>query len=500
MARKASVAVPAKAKAPTAEKPKRISRKTTPSPETLAALGLERLTDLVLAETARNPAFRKLVTAAIAGLQGPDAVAALVDRRLTALERARGYIDWQKRRAFAADLDATVSAIVRELTPLSSTQALDRLVRFLAGAAGVLERVDDSTGRVLGIYERAAHEAAAIAASLPGAEAVGFAAGLVAHLAGDPFGMIEALLLTLVPSLPDDALAPLDADLASAAEAATPRKDRDWNGEMRLMRLMRLRQALADRRGDVDGYVALEQAVSPERPDRVAVAERLLAADRAKEALAWITRPQARGVRVVTREALIAGTVDGEQPERERIALEIRIREALGEREAAQRLRWARFEETLDRGMLRDYLAKLPDFEDDEALERAFDHAAAHAQPYRALHFFVNWPNLDRAARLVEARRGRWEGDRYEVLGPAAAALEDAYPLIASRLYRLLLDDILANGRSHAYGHGARYLARLDALADRLEPGSLSPDPAAYREGLRKAYGRKSSFWMQVKG
>ena len=42
--------------------------------------------------------FKKLVSAALASLQGPDAVAAIVDRRLTALEGAQSYIDWQKRR------------------------------------------------------------------------------------------------------------------------------------------------------------------------------------------------------------------------------------------------------------------------------------------------------------------------------------------------------------------------------------------------------------------
>lgn len=492
MARKASPP-------PAVPKPKRASRKTTPAPDTLAALGLERLTGLVLAETARNPSFRKLVTAAIAGLQGPDAVAALIDRRLTALERAKGYIDWQKRRTFVADLDATVSTITRELLPLDAHQALDRLVRFLIGAAGVLERVDDSTGQVLGIYDRASHEAAAMAAAMPPAETAAFASRLIGHLSADPFGIVEALLLTLVPSLPDDALAPLDGDLAEAAEAAKPRQDKDWNGQMRWMRLLRLRQALADRRGDVDGFIGLERMVSPERFDRVAVAERLLAAGRAAEALDWITQPQKRGIRVVTRESLIAGTLDSEQPDRDRIVLEIRIREALGERDAAQSLRWARFEQTLDRAMLRDYLAKLPDFEDEEALERAFDHAASHPQPYRALHFFVHWPRLDRAARLVETRQSVWEGDRYEVLGPAAEALEDADPVAATRLYRLLLDDILGKGRSQAYGHGARYLARLDVLAERIEQGRLSPDPPAYRDALRKTHGRKSAFWMHVK-
>ncbi len=88
------------------------ARRTTPSPETLAALGPDRLIGLILGETARNPGFKKLVSAALASLQGPEAVAAIVDRRLTALEGAQSYIDWQKRRAFVADLTALVTVIV----------------------------------------------------------------------------------------------------------------------------------------------------------------------------------------------------------------------------------------------------------------------------------------------------------------------------------------------------------------------------------------------------
>ncbi|GJE17692.1 DUF6880 family protein [Methylobacterium marchantiae] len=510
MARKATKAI-TKSETVAPEKPRRASRKTTPSPETLAPLGLDRLVGLVLDETARNPAFKKLVTAAIAGLQGPDAVAALVDRRLTALERAHGYIDWQKRRSFAADLDATVSTIVSELASLDVGAALDRLIRFIGGAQGVLERVDDSSGQVVGIYERATHAAADLALRLPPAEAAGLAIKLVPLLDADGFGILDALLLTVVEGLPETALEPIDAALASATPDELPASGKAaaksavlntkaWDRKMQRMRLLRMRQALADRRGDVAAFISLEQAISPDHPDVVAVAERLLSANRAAEALDWIGRPQKRGIVVVTREQMLTGSFDPEAPRRERDGLEIRILDALGRKDEAQGKRLARFETSLDREMLRDYVAKLPDFEDEEALERAFDHAAAHADAYRALHFLVHWPKLDRAARLVLDRSDAWDGNRYEILAPAAEALEEAHPVAASLLYRRMIDDMLSKGRSSAYGYGARHLVALDALARRLEPGDLTPDHTAYREALRKTHGRKSAFWEKVKG
>ncbi|WP_264049677.1 DUF6880 family protein [Methylobacterium flocculans] len=482
-------------------KPKRASRRTTPSPETLTELGLERLIGLVLDEVGRNTAFKKLVTAAVASLQGSDAVAALIDRRLTALERAGGFIDWQKRRAFGADLDAMVTTVVNELAPLDARGALDRLIRFLAGAGGVLGRTDDSTGRIQGIYERAAAAAATLILDLTDADATAVALSLVKRLETDPHGLVERLLNDLSARLPLAALGPLGAALAEATPPAPTGtgRDRDWIAEAERGRLLRMRQALADRAGDVDAFIALETERDPKRPDQVLIAERLLAAGREREALKWIRRSQKR-VFTVTSECPETARMTVSDSERVRIALEIRIQEAVGNTEAAQDLRWQEFVDYLNRDMLRAYLAKLPDFEDDAALERAFGAVEANDDPYAALDFYTHWPAPARAARLVAAHPDLWEGFRYEFLVAAAEVLEQAHPREATILYRHVLDDILSAGRSNAYGHAARYLATLDHLACRLEPGAIEPAPEEYRAGLRRQHGRKAAFWSQVRG
>ena len=510
MARRARAAIEtaaAEAK-PAAAKPRK-SRSTTPTRESLAALSQERLIALVLEEVGQSAAFKKRVSAALAALQGPDTVAAMIDRRLSALEKARGYIDWQKRRAFAADLDATLATILADLKPLDAGLALDRLLRFLLGADATLERVDDSSGQVHAVYEAAAEAASGLAASLPADAAVRFATRALAGLEGDGFGLIGGLLVDLLPNLPAEALDPLDAALTEAV-AVLPASEgkgavlaaggQEWERRYQRHRLNRLRQVIADIRGDADGFIAIEQEMSPERPDTVAVAERLLTAGRAADALDWIRRPQKRGMRVVTRADLIAGEIDAEGPDRAREAVEIRILDALGRKDEAQSLRWSRFEASLDSDVLRDYLARLPDFEDEDALERAFAYAASRKDPHGALSFLIRWPNLDRAARLVLDRRLEWSGRIWELLAPAAEALEPDHPLAASILYRSLIDDILERGRAPAYGHGARHLARLSELSRELAPGDLSPSHEAYAAGLRKAHGRKSGFWSQVAG
>ncbi len=508
MARRAKAADEIQKK-PAAKKPAakpRKTRSTVPSPETLAGLSQERLIALILEEVGQSPAFKKRVTAAIAALQGPDTVAAVIDRRLAALEKARGYIDWQKRKAFAADLDATVTTMLSDLRPLDAGMALDRLTRFLATADATLERVDDSSGQIHAVFETAAEAAVGIAVALPPETTEAFATRLVAGLARDGFGFFGAILDTLVPKLPTDSLDRFDAVLVDAL-AAVPKPapktghpafaagETEWERRYYRQKLGKLRQAVADARGHVDAFIALETQIAPDRPDVAAVAERLLTASRPEEALDWIRRKPRGGGTALTVETLLDGASGLRASAPDRTALEARILDALGRKDEAQALRWDRFERTLDPQTLRDYLAKLPDFEDEEALERAFALAETRKDPHFGLYFLVGWPNLDRADRLVLARRTEWSGRNWEVLAPAADALAPDHPLAASLLYRVLIDDILERARSNAYGHAARDLAKLKALADEMEPGSLEPDHASYVAGLRRAHGRKYGFW-----
>ena len=186
-----------------------------------------------------------------------------------------------------------------------------------------------------------------------------------------------------------------------------------------------------------------------------------------------------------------------------RTLLEARILDALDRKAEAQALRWGAFEKTLDVEALRAHLEHLGDFEEFDVLDRAFAQAKASKGIYRALAFFLQWPRLDLAAGHVLAHAGTWDGRHYELLGMAAETLEERHPVAATVLMRALLSDILARARSQAYGHGARYLAALDALAGKVPEAEFASAgiaaPPAFRAELEKAHGRKAAFWAQVK-
>lgn len=476
-----------------------MARKATLTHDALLALGAEKLAKLVVNEAGRNPAFKKMVAAALAGARGPDAVAAMVDRRLTALERARGFIGWEKRKAFAADLDATLATITDELGPADPLAAAERVLRFLAAAEGVFARVDDSNGQVQAVFHRAAAALPGLVEALADEDRASLSDRLTALLLVDDYGLIESVVVTLVPLLPAAALARLDAALVQAGEAIGPVREglRDWSRRSRVDRTIRVRQVIADQRGDVDAFMALEESRPSQLQDTVGVAERLLAVGRRSEALAWARRPARKGLRVMTWQDLGDDTPGHDRANHERVRLEIRILDALGDREAAQTLRWRTFEATLDDAILRDHLAALPDFAEFDVLDRAFALGSVHPQRYHALGLFLAWPRLDLAAKLVLDHRDVWEGRHYGALAPAAEALEEKYPAAATVLYRALIDDILNRARSPAYGHAARYLARLGVLAQEVER-TPDLDHVAYRAKLKLAHGRKVAFWSLV--
>ena len=292
-----------------------------------------------------------------------------------------------------------------------------------------------------------------------------------------------------------------DTRLIEAERSLGPVKetDRDWKKSAQLDRIIRLRQTIADRRDDVDAFIDLENHLPNARRDTMAIASRLCDAGRNSEALEWVRKPGRPGLKVMTREDLADGAVPRDLTDLARTRLEIQILEAMGDRHAAQDLRWKTFEVTLDIGMLRDHVAHLPDFAEFDVLDKAFAHAIGFEQKYCALAFFLNWPRLDLAAKLVVDWRTEWQGRYYEILLAAAQTLEHDHPAAATILFRALLDDILDRARSPAYGHAARYLAKLDALAAHKDAeGSIAPHQV-YRAELAKKHGRKSGFWSLVK-
>ncbi len=160
-----------------------------------------------------------------------------------------------KRRTFAADLDAMLTTVVTELGRWMPGRP--RPADPVPGGAGdVLGRTDDSTGRIHGIYERAAAAGHHAHPRPHRPEAAAMALRLVERLDGR-YGLVERL-----PARPHRQAAcehPARPRRGARGRHAAGRRA-DYRALAERHRLLRMRQALADRTGDVDAF-------TPSRPN-----------------------------------------------------------------------------------------------------------------------------------------------------------------------------------------------------------------------------------------
>ena len=96
---------------------------------------------------------------------------------------------------------------------------------------------------------------------------------------------------------------------------------------------------------------------------------------------------------------------------------------------------------------------------------------------------------------LVLSRADELDGNHYEILGPAADALEAKHPLAATVLRRAMIDFALAKARTKRYRHAARHLLQCESLNQEITDYRRFEAHNAYRNRLRTKHGRKTSFW-----
>jgi hypothetical protein len=451
-----------------------MASKKTLNAANLAALGTERLADLLLEVTKGNAAAKRRLRLELAGQEGSDDVAHEIRKRLVIIARSRSFIDWQGRNIFVADLNMLRQAIVEQVGTADPATGFDLIWRFVALANGVYERCDDSTGKVQDIFHNACEDLIELAeAAKP--NPIELANQLFGALPSDHYGHYPGLISGLAPVLGADGLRHLKSQIQSASAD--------------LQKSYALRAALvqiADAEGDVDGYIAQQGERGRKIPQIAAdIALRLLAVDRLDEAWEAINAPDEdrRGSRPYEWEVV-------------RIA----VLKALGRSDEAHAFSWACFERSLNADHLRSCLDNLPDFEDVEAENKALQHALAFENFNTALHFLITWPAPEHAARLTIARAEEIDGNYYELLGPAADILEDGYPLAATLLRRGLIDFALKNARIKRYRHAARHLLECRGLATRIDDFASFETHTAYLVRLQHEHGKKTSFWAEVKG
>ncbi|PZP44828.1 MAG: hypothetical protein DI601_11305 [Azospirillum brasilense] len=443
------------------------------------------MAELLMAQAKGDAALARTLRLALAGTDGGGRLATEVEKRLRTIGRSRGFIEWDKVRPLARELDSLRETIAGPLAAADPRAAVAQM-RLLLGLAGnVFERSDDGSGTLGEVFRQAGAELGRLWALLPHRDPVALAGEVLALWDADGYGETDRLLEAAGPALGPEGRAELrrllEARLAALPRSRKPDAFESWHGRGQIT--FRLRD-LADLEGDVDAYIAAAEAGVRVENSAGDIAERLIAHGRPGEALAWLDRAPGRH--------------EGE--EIRLTDLRITALDALGRREEAQTLRWEAFRCWLTPQHLRPYLRALPDFDDVEAENQAMAHALAHPDRNLALSFLVGWPNLEAANRLVRAHHGEMDGRDYGRLRPAAEALAERYPAAATLLHRILAEDVLRRASSRQYGYAVRDVRACASLALLLpaEPGLESHDMFLAR--LRREHGRKTGFWALLEG
>jgi hypothetical protein len=484
-----------------------VASKKTLNAKNLEELGAPRLAELLMDISTGNAAAKRRLRLELAGAQSPEEVAREVSKRLATIKRSRSFVDWQNRRALVDDLETQRRAIVEQVAKTDPNEGLSLMWRFLGLANSVFERCDDSSGTVIDIFHGAVDDMADIARRANIAPDR-LADAVFDALKDNDYGQYDELIATLAPVMGQTGLQhlkqrvialskepqpkPADAERRAIGWSSTTgpiyQDEMDARSRDSMVRLALI--DVADALGDVDGFMAQYDDQTRKVPRIAAeIATRLATAGRADEALVVLDNAHTHAPRWSEH----AFDVDFEW-DNARIA----VLESLARSEDAQAMRWACFERALSTPHLREYLKRLPDFDDLDAEARAFAHAHTHSIVFVALHFFIEWPALDQAAKLVLDRAAKLDGNYYEYLTPAADALSAKHPLAATLLLRAMIDFTLTHARSSRYKHAARHLLECASLARHIADYGAFENHDAYITRLRQQHELKSGFWSLV--
>jgi hypothetical protein len=449
------------------------------SKDKLSKLGVEILSDLLIEEAARNASLKQRLVILLASEEGPNAVAKEVRKRIATISRSTSFIDWKGVKKFEQDLQMPLDAIVRQIAPVDPGQALELMWRFLDVSERCLDRCDDSSGVISGIFRDAVDWLGDIAsnqASLPDT----FVDDVFERLQTNDYGIYDDLLTAAYPALSAESTARLKQRLIDSHDDAMGGSDPRQMGAMAAKLGLQL---LADAQGDVDSFIETHDQKSLANPVFVAgIARRLVAAGRAKEALSYLD----------------GAVPDGNFGFNEWNDARIVALAASGDGAGAQDRRWQMFQRTLDDRYLRDYLKDLPDFEDVEAEREALDWAEKAEDVHRVLALFANWPALDRASRLVINRISEMDGNAYYILSPVAEHLQAKFPLASALLRRSLIEATLNGAKSTRYKHAVHHMLEIEGLDLQIHDYGDHETHENFISKIKQKHPRKRGFWSMA--
>jgi len=404
-------------------------------------------------------------------------VARSLRRRLRRFEEWDDFVPYGQSARFADLLADWLDDLERDLLTTDPRKAIELLELFIRADDAIVGCVDDSDGEVGAVFRRACAAWARAAARSP--ESVDRVDRLYDLHATNEYGVRDGLLDEAGVALGESDLRRLAAryedDLkTSLSPQSEPRTMRDHSYIVAAAALGQVACVLED----AELYERSVRLHSPEPNDLQSegIAEVHLRFGRAEKALEWLGRTGRPDPRMLATAY-----------------------EALGDESGLREARKQVFGQSLEHEDLESYLKVLPEPARTAGRRDAIEEAMASDRVAEAILLLLKLEERERATTLALDKRPALDKTFYGRLREAAeSACSMGAVTVAVLCYRALTNQILAEGRSKAYGYAASYCCKLERLDDETERESALIHHAEYIAALRERHGRKWSFWKRL--
>ena len=412
----------------------------------------------------------------------PSALKKAIAKRIQSLKRGRKFIDWRASAGFARDMYSIVEDIESGLLSTSPKHAFELADKFLVTADSVMNRVDDSSGEIGGIYQNA------VLLWLTAANAWGDLKTdwleRVYQLAKDnDYGVLDLLLPNSHILLNMDQLKQLadcyEAELHQAIKAKDANDKLNWEALKARVALGSVAEALKD----PDLYEHSELIASPDPNDqqKKSIVVMYIKFNQLDGALRWLN------------------TEWDSRFEHDRLRLLEQVYEQSGDKAQLRETRQQIYLQNRSYSSFERYLETLDKDEQATARQTAISQAEQGSHIITSADMLFQLGEAERAQHLIVSRHHELEKSYYVHLTSLVKSCEGSGCLLAATAcYRALLLDILNRGYSKAYTHAARYFKKLEVMAGEISDYEPLIEHITFINQLETDHGRKRSFWERV--
>ena len=460
-----------------------MAARTTLNTKNLEALGSPRLAELVLELVEGDAAAKRRARAELFVAVGPNEAAKFISKRLAAIRGAKSDLDKDQDIILGKELEGYRRMISERIGVQYPEIGLELVLQLLDLAPFVHFRQNHWYGSAEQVFQAAVQDLRdiAIAAETDHESLADHALRIILDDSAQNFRL---LAVTLGPALGKDGLEHLKTRLKTIKE-----EDAEKICRYKFRNYIFKQQIAVGLRGiaffqlDVDAFIRHFSKHDHALPEiAAALANHLIEADRAKDALKLLDA-------IDRKLDPVNFTCNG------RSEIKIRALDKLGRQKEAQDERLAIYRETFSSRILREYLKRLPDFEDIEAEERELDFAMSSNRTYSAFRLMLEWPDFDRAAKLVFRTQSEDVANLIEVPDHLLGDLELRHPLAVTIIYRCAIAENLALGGQGRVKLAAKLLLDCARLAPSVEDFEDYGNHDEYLDDLGSVRSSRSKLW-----